>query len=571
MTNQDEFLNGPDQILPSDQHYAWSPSDPVMLRTTPEAAQDPISVPTLLKRAANRYPDRLALSVKRDGVQKEWTYQQYYDDVQTCAKAFINLGLERFSSVLILGFNSPEWMIADLAAIYAGGIAVGVYITNGADACLHNALDSNAKIAVVENYQQLQKILAIKDQIPDLKAIVQWSGEPKVDGVLSWQKMMELGQETSDEVYQDRLKRIAINQCCTMIYTSGTTAKAKGVMLNHDNLTWSSERCLEVLRVDPLGKNQRFISYLPVSHVAAQITDIYAALQCCATAHFGGSDLLKDDNLIKLLRKVRPTFMLGVPRVWEKISEKMKEIGNQPGLSNKMKRPLVNWSKKIGNASANRQMEGKSKPYGYFLANQLVFKKVRQGLGLDRCANIMCGAAPLSKNVWEYFASLNIFIFQTYGMSESTGPHSVNSMDEFRAEGSGISLPGCEIKIANHDCAEGEAGELMIRGRHVFMGYINNENATKSAFDQDGYLYTGDIGKVDDEGHIFITGRAKEIIITAGGENVAPVPIEDRIKQELPFISQAVIIGDKRKFLTTMFFILKVKFIYFTTRGFHSF
>ncbi|XP_046633600.1 long-chain-fatty-acid--CoA ligase ACSBG2-like [Daphnia pulicaria] len=294
MRQQPQELNkGPDQLFPADSYTTTSATGAVKLKIDERgmASIPPLSVPTLLQRTVARHMDHPALCVKRDGKWIKWTYKQYLHDVRVCAKAFIRLGLERFHSVCILGFNSPEWIIADLAAIHAGGFAAGIYTTNSAEACLHCALNGQADIIVVEDRKQLEKILSIKDQIPTLKAIVQYTGKPHVEGVITWSQLMHLGNATPDNVYEDRLKKLAVNQCCTLIYTSGTTGPPKGVMLNHDNLTWISHNLATYMNLRD-GKDT-FLSYLPLSHVAAQITDIYAPLSVGGTVYFADPDVLK--------------------------------------------------------------------------------------------------------------------------------------------------------------------------------------------------------------------------------------------------------------------------------------
>jgi len=543
-----DFRKGPDQIYPADCFTVTSATAAVKLKIDERGISSipALSVPTLLQRTVSRQMDHLALSIKRDGKWVNWTYKQYLHDVRICAKAFIRLGLERFHSVCILGFNSPEWAIADLAAIHAGGFAAGIYTTNSAESCLHCALNSQANIIVVEDRKQLEKILEIKDKIPSLKAIIQYSGKPHVEGVITWSQLMNLGNATPDNAYEERLRRIAVNQCCTIIYTSGTTGPPKGVMLNHDNLTWISH--VMATHMSLRDGKESFLSYLPLSHIAAQITDIYIPLSTGGTVYFAQPDALKG-SLVDTLREVRPTTFFGVPRVWEKIYEKMKEVGKS---TRGLKLTIANWSKSIGLKYNRRRMEGRnSKPFGYSLANTLVFKKVRKGLGLDHARLVLSGAAPLSNEVMEYFMSLDIPILEAYGMSESTGPHCVNNIVKgFQANSVGKTTPGAVTKINNPN-ANGE-GEILMGGRHIFMGYLNDPARTSETINKEGFLCTGDIGHVDKYGFVYITGRIKEILITAGGENVAPVIIEDNIKSECPIVSQAMVVGDRRKFLSVV-------------------
>nr|CAD7573333.1 unnamed protein product [Timema californicum] len=267
-------LNGPNQVLPADKLHTVLPHGRVKLRTEEEglAALRPISVPGVLDRTAEQYPEAVALAHKgMGGTWQQITFRDYRTAVRTCSKAFLKLGLKRHHSVCILGFNSPEWLISDLAAIHAGGFAAGIYTTNSPEACHYCAENSKANIIVVEDQTQLDKILQIRERLPELKAIIQYRGTPPdTPGIYSWDDVMKMGQEESDEELEQVLKTIAINECCTLVYTSGTVGNPKAVMLSHDNLTWSAQVLGEYLHVVP-GSGEKLVSFLPLSHVAAQL------------------------------------------------------------------------------------------------------------------------------------------------------------------------------------------------------------------------------------------------------------------------------------------------------------
>ncbi|XP_055353740.1 long-chain-fatty-acid--CoA ligase ACSBG2-like isoform X2 [Paramacrobiotus metropolitanus] len=541
-------FHGPDELAPADSLWTTAPDGAVRLRSGDDPSTTGIpaeSVVTWFNKTVDRDPSKEALKIKRDGKWLTWTYLQYYEAVRTAAKAFINLGLEPFHAVGIAGFNSPEWFISDIGAIYAGGIAVGIYTTNSPEACLFNAVDSRANIIVVEDDKQLQKILQIRDQLPLLKAIIQYIGTPvqKYDNVYSWEEFMAKARGVPDSVLTERHKLISPNKCCTIIYTSGTTGNPKGAMLSHDNLIWTSKMAQESVG---LNKDDVFISYLPLSHVAAQMTDLYLPITTGGTIYFAQPDALKG-TLVDTLKEARPTAMIGVPRVWEKIMEKMRALSRQNGA---VKQWIAKWAKDVGLRGNLARMKGDGVPFGWTMANALVFKKVRQALGLDRCRITASGAAPLMPQTQEFFLSLDIPILDIYGMSESSAPHTVNKPGAFKLGSAGREMPGCKTKIAKPD-ADGN-GEICMYGRHVFMGYLGLEEKTLEALDEEGYLRTGDVGKFDEDGYLFITGRLKELIITAGGENIPPVAIEDHVKAEIPIVSHAMLIGDKRKFLSIM-------------------
>ncbi|XP_042226723.1 long-chain-fatty-acid--CoA ligase ACSBG2-like isoform X2 [Homarus americanus] len=544
---QTEYLNGPDQIIPTDCIKTWEPSGVTKLKIGDQgpSAHTPVSVPTLLKKAAEKYPNTNALCVKRGGEWRYTTYSEYYEQVRIAAKGFIKLGLEPNHGVCILGFNSPEWFIADLAAIFAGGFAAGIYTTNSPEACEHCARNCEAQIFVVEDQKQLEKVLKIRGRLPTLHTIIQYSGKPTVEGVLSWENVMDLGKEQPDKALENRLRRIAVNKCCTLIYTSGTTGLPKGVMLSHDNITWNAHA--NCINGDFHAGRETLVSYLPLSHVAAQMADIYVTMYSGASCYFAMPDALKG-SLGQTLKEVKPTRFLGVPRVWEKIYEKMMEVGRK---TTGVKKSIATWAKSLGlETNMRKQRQDFSKPFGYSVANAIVFKKIKGVLGLDRCELFLSGAAPIAPEIVKYFHSLDIPLTEIYGMSESSGPHTIGLEKAFKLGSCGRTVPGCYTKLENPD-KEGN-GEVCMGGRHISMGYMKMEEKTHEAIDDEGWLHSGDIGRLDGDGFLFITGRIKEIIITAGGENIAPVLIEDNLKAELPCLSNSMLIGDKRKFLSVL-------------------
>lgn len=546
MNGTRQYQNGPDQLIPANSLWTCRPDGAVQLREmASSSAVPPLSVPTLLKRAADEVPDKLALSVKRDGVWQNWTYKEYLADSRTVAKAFIHLGLESYHSVGILGFNAPEWFIAQNGAIFAHGFSAGIYTTNSPEACKHIALNCRANILVVEDEKQLDKILQIQSELPHLKAVVQYTGIPKKPGVISWKQLMEMGEAQTDEELERRLKNIAINQCCSLIYTSGTTGSPKGVMMSHDNFTWTARIADSYLRVT---EEDVFISYLPLSHSAAQMIDVWMPMAAKATVCFADKNAMKG-SLVNTLREVRPTFFFGVPRIFEKIQEKMIQMGKSSGA---VKRLVADWAKKTGLQHNLRALEGQAPPdgYSYPLAKKLVFSKVKENLGFDKCRILGVGAAPMAKETFEYFLSLDIPLHECYGMSETSGPHTGNRPGQHRLGSIGPSLDGCHTKI--HEPDPDGNGEVLMSSRNIMMGYLFNEEKTKEVIDDDGWLHSGDIGKELTDGYYKITGRIKELIITAGGENIPPVLIEDILKKELPALSNAMVIGDKKKFLSCL-------------------
>ncbi|XP_058495007.1 long-chain-fatty-acid--CoA ligase ACSBG2-like [Solea solea] len=517
------------------------------------AAETPLTIHQMFTSAVQRFGDVTALGWKEGEQQKSLNYRDYYQNCRIAAKSFLKLGLERYHGVGILGFNSPEWFMADIGAIFAGGFAVGIYTTNSPEACQYVAENCKANIIVVENHKQLQKILQVEDKLPHLKAIIQYKDalKEKRPNLYSWAEFMELGRHEPDAPLDAIISSQKPNQCCTLIYTSGTTGQPKGVMLCHDNLTWTALAIsIHVKLTEAPEAQEVVVSYLPLSHIAAQMVDIWSTMKVGGATYFAQPDALKG-SLVNTLKEVHPTVFMGVPRVWEKMQEKMKSVGAK---SSTVRRKVAAWAKDVGlqtNLTKMNQNGAVSQtPLTYRVAKKLVFKKVRKALGLERCKKCYTGAAPITKDTLEFFLSLDIPLYELYGMSETTGPHTISLPDAYRLTSCGVELPGCKTKLHNPD-EEGN-GEICFWGRHVFMGYLNMPEKTEEALDAEGWLHSGDLGKQDENKFLYITGRIKELIITAGGENIPPVPIEDAVKEAVPLISNAMLIGDKRKFLSML-------------------
>ncbi|XP_053181864.1 long-chain-fatty-acid--CoA ligase ACSBG2-like [Scomber japonicus] len=536
-------------LSPADQLWCCARDQAVRLRMegSGPASETPITIHQMFLEAVESHGDHPALSSKKEGQWVNLTWRQYYEQCRVAAKSFLKLGLERYHGVGILGFNSPEWFISDIGCILAGGLATGIYTTNSPEACQYVAANCEANVLVVENQKQLEKILKVKDQLPLLKAIVQYKGElqQKAPFLYTWEEFMKVGEDVPDEQLNAVIDSLRANECCTLIYTSGTTGNPKGVMLSHDNLTWTARAAGTMVNLN--CAEETLISYLPLSHVAAQVNDMWISMRFAGTTYFAEPDALKG-SLGATLKDVRPTSFLGVPRVWEKMQEKMKAMGAK---SSPMRKRVADWAKSIGlqyNYSAmNKEY---LVPWGFMLANNLVFKRVRAALGLDRCKSFFTGAAPITKDTLEYFMSLDVPLMELYGMSESSGPHTISVNNDYHITSCGKVMPGCKVKLENPD--EDGNGEICFWGRNVFMGYLDMADKTTEALDQDGWLHSGDLGRHDQGDFLYITGRIKELIITAGGENIPPVPIEDSVKSETAIISNAMLIGDKLKFLSMM-------------------
>ncbi|XP_055594890.1 very long-chain-fatty-acid--CoA ligase bubblegum-like [Uranotaenia lowii] len=349
-----------------------------------------------------------------------------------------------------------------------------------------------------------------------------------------------------EEEFQKRLDDIAINRCCCLVYTSGTVGNPKGVMMSHDSLTWDSYTIGKRLDQIQYGK-EVLVSFLPLSHIAAQMVDIFLSLQFACTVYFADKDAMKG-TLVNTLQEARPTRMLAVPRVYEKIQEKMMSVGAQSGTARKM---IAGWAKSVTLQHHLNAMEGKpTNSLQYRFVRNFLLSKVKDALGLSRCMTLATAAAPMDPETKKYFMSLDLPIMEAFGMSETCGAHSLTTADNYNFATIGKSLGGVETKIDKPD--ERGHGEICMRGRHILMGYAGEETKTREALDDEGWLHSGDVGYIDDQGFIYITGRIKELIITAGGENIPPVHVENLVKNELMQVSNAFLVGDKRKFLTML-------------------
>lgn len=541
-----EFVNGPDQVIPCNNRITWVPAGTVKLKIEGSGAGSdvPISVPSRMKQTATENPELPALKTRdvKTGQEKVWSWSAYYQDVRTVGKAFIDLGLKRFDSVCILGFNTPEWNISYLGAIFAGGLAAGIYPTNGTDACKYILDHSKCSILVVEDQKQLDKIWSIRNELPHLKKIVQYSGIPNNAGVISWKDLMIRGKTLGDDELEGRLRRIAVNQCCTLVYTSGTTGNPKAVMMSHDNLTWNTKTACNIHKFEK--GNFRILSYLPLSHIAGNMVDIHAPMYMAGTTYFADKNVLKS-TLLDNTNWCKPTVFLGVPRVWEKIQEKMLEKAKDvKGL----KKTISKQAKLTG---LKYHQEGDKE--GLFKVFQKIYySKVKALLGFDQCKWFFTGAAPIEQKTMNYFMSLDIRILELYGMSESTGMHTSQLTEKYKSKSCGITPEGVTSKLVPSSDAEvTDSEELWMSGRHIMMGYLNREDATRKDMTEDGWLKTGDLVSIDQNGFHFIVGREKDLIITAGGENIAPQTIHDTVKDKLPIISQVLLLGDKQKFVST--------------------
>jgi long-chain acyl-CoA synthetase len=420
----------------------------------------------------------------------------------------------------------------------AGAVPAGIYTTNSPTECRYIIGHSEAPLVVVENQSQLDKILQVRGDLPNLRHIVVIDGEvPDDPMVMTWDAFMAAGSEVDDAALEQRMMALEGEGLATLIYTSGTTGPPKGVMLSHDNLAWTPAQVMAPLGI---SVDDRVLSYLPMSHIAEQLFTIHAPAVAGFPVYYAESIEKLADNL----KEVEPTVFFAVPRVWERFHAGVDaELSKATGAKAK----VLGWARGIGTKVTDLHNRGEE-PGGllgiqYKLADRLVFAKAAHALGLGKARILISSAAPLAPEIKAYFAALNLNVLEVYGQSEDTGPTTINLPGRNRVDSVGPAFPNVAVKIA-------EDGEILVKGRNVFLGYYKEPEATAETM-KDGWLYSGDLGEFDADGFLHITGRKKDIIITAGGKNVAPKPLESGLKLH-PLISEAVVIGDRRKFLSVV-------------------
>ena len=467
------------------------------------------------------------------------SWQAYWERCLEFAGSLMRMGYEPGEAVCIMGNNCAEWVIADVAAIMVRGVPAGVYQTNTVEQTAYIVNHCEARVLVLEKRELWDRLKDHLDQFPRLEQVVMIheADAIKHELVCSFDAFLEQGKAHKDAVLK-RISEIQDDDLATLIYTSGTTGPPKGVMLSNSNLAFTAKAAADL--IGGITQEDTAVSYLPLSHIAEQMFTIHLPLTGGAKVYFC-DDLKKIKDALVI---ARPTFFLGVPRVWEKFKSALEtRFAEATGAKAK----IVAWSRGVGLRDGLKYLEDGPKAHGfqYKIANKLFFSKLREGLGLDKLRVAVVSAAPIGRDVMEFFLSCGIPIYEVYGQSEGSGPTTFNRPKPgwTRFSTVGRPFPGADVKIA-------EDGEILVKGPNVFMGYYKSEDATAKTL-IDGWLYTGDVGEFDAEGFLRITDRKKDLIITAGGKNVAPQNIE-KLLRKIEGVSQAVVIGDNRKFLSAV-------------------
>jgi long-chain acyl-CoA synthetase len=497
------------------------------------------SIPRRLFEQARNRPEAPAFYAKSGGIYRPTRYREYAAIVRRAAKSLRALGVGPGKTACVLGFNRPEWVIFHVSAMAAGGAGAGIYTSCSAEEVAYIIGHAESPVVLVENQAQYDKIARESNKLPLLKHIVLMQGAPKIDDprVLSWDEFLAKGDSLPDSLVDEAVDAIEPAGLATLIYTSGTTGPPKGVMLSHRNLAWTAGVSRQLVDGRP---DDRVLSYLPLAHIAEQMFTVHGAITTGYTVYFAEALDKVPDNL----KEVEPTLFFGVPRIWEKF---------QAGIAGKMeqakgaKKTLAERARAAGRAYVAAKNRGE-KPHPLLevqhrLFDKLVYSKVKSAIGLGKARACVSGAAPIAREVLEFFAGLDLTVLEVYGQSEDTGPTSFNRPGKAKFGTVGPIIPGVEVKIA-------EDGEILVKGPNVFMGYYKDPAGTAETL-KDGWLCSGDLGALDAEGFLSITGRKKEIIITSGGKNITPANIENALKN-CAIVSEAVVIGDRRKYLTAL-------------------
>ena len=500
------------------------------------------TLPAMLLRHADSRANDAALRVKRLGRWEEFSWADYERRAASVGLGLRELGVGTGDRVAVLADNRPEWLFADLGTQGLGGVTVGVYPTSSEAEVGHVLDNSVAKIVMVEDEEQLDKTLLVRDQLPHLEKIVVMDTR----GIRSLEDPMTMSLEELEALGEQRLRssprewRDSVaslrggHDVAIVVYTSGAAGAPQGVMLSHANLAAAADVTTEFYGA---RADEEVLSYLPLCHVAERLVSVVAAVRAGYIVNFGeGGESFPND-----LREVQPTFFLGVPRVWERLAAGVQfRVRN----ASRLKRWNYNvWHRRGTKMAAARMRGRRGNAVSAFLSWLFLGRSLRTKLGMSRVRVALSGAAPIAPDVLEYLWSLGIPVREVYGQTENTALATATPEDDVRIGKVGRPLPGVEVRIADD-------GEVLVRSPGNFLGYLGDEAATQAAYD-DGWLRSGDLGEIDADGFLAITGRTKDIVMTAAGVNISPNKLENLLKFS-PFIRDAMVIGDRRPYLAAL-------------------
>jgi long-chain acyl-CoA synthetase len=499
-----------------------------------ESAKDAPTVAIAFARTVQARPDRVALRTR--GGEREITWAEYGQMVDRVALGLRALGLERGDTIALMLNNRPEFHIGDTAAISLGATPFSLYQTLTPEQIAYQLNDSEAEIVITEP-AFIERVLAAKDDVPNLRHVVLVDSDGSSPDTIPFEDLLRTEGDPA-EIGRCR-EAVEPDDLLTLIYTSGTTGPPKGVQLCHNNMMSAVKTFDDVI---DFPEGARVVSYLPMAHIAERATGHYLPIvlghtvTCCPNPR----------EVIEYLPEVRPSWFFAVPRIWEKLKAGI-EAGIEADQDEERKRAMK-WALEVGHKRVRLEQEGKEIPAEleeeHRKADEMVLSKLREKLGLDEVEAVYVGAAPTPLPVLEFFHAIGVPVAELWGLSESTGSGAVNLPGKIKLGTVGQVTPGMEIKLA-------EDGEVLIRGPQIMKGYRNLPDQTAEALDAEGWLHTGDIGEIDDEGYLKIVDRKKELIITAGGKNISPANIEAKLKAH-PLVGSACVIGDQKPFLSAL-------------------
>jgi len=500
--------------------------------------------PKVFKDIVRKKGGQVALRKKEYGIWQDISWNEYYERALWVGSALISLGLQKGECVAIIGDNCPEWVTIDMGIQCAGGVAVGIYATNAWQQVEYAIQNSESRFFFVENEEQLDKWLSFKEKATLLNRVIVWDLEGlrqfKDPMVMTYDEILEMGKQVSDRepgLIEKRMDDADPGDVAMLIYTSGTTGPPKGAMLTHRNLTWMGRAITEDVH---LLEHDEVMSFLPLCHIFEQLFSVIGHITRGFIVNFVETPDTVTDNMIE----ISPTVGYAVPRIWEKY---YSFIIIRMSDATWFKKMVFHTALKVGRKRASLMMDFKPVPWPlewlYRCAHYAVFRKLKKRLGFDRLHVAISGAAPISHDVLLFFQSIGVNLIEGYGQTEGTGVTCVSRTGAVKFGTVGPPLTGIEVKIAKN-------GEILVKSPGVFKGYFKNPEATSETL-KDGWLHSGDVGELDEDGYLKITDRLKDIIVTSGGKNITPQYIENKLKFS-PFINDAVVIGDRRKFLSSL-------------------
>ncbi|GLQ06397.1 AMP-dependent synthetase/ligase [Sneathiella chinensis] len=491
--------------------------------------------------------DKIAMREKELGIWSSITWREYGDRARAAGLGMVSLGLKRGETVSILSDNNPEWLFCDMGILGVGGVSNGVYTTDSAKQVEYLCNDSKTVLFVAENEEQLDKILEVRDRVPTLKKIIVLDMEGlrdlEDDMVISIDDLYGAGEAFHREnpsFWEDAIAQSRPDDLAILIYTSGTTGPPKGAMISHRNLMFQISNLTPIVG---FGPDDEQLSFLPLCHIAERSFTVFLPLFAGSVVNYvEGLDTVPEN-----IREVSPTIFFAVPRIWEKFySSIMLQLSDATGLQKLAYKLAIKTGYEVAECRLAEKEPSALLKARFWLADALVLRNIKRLLGLDRAHYLGSGAAPISPDLIKWYLALGLNMYEVYGQTENVGLATTNLPGKFKLGTVGTVAPNTEVSIS-------DAGEILLRGPHVFLGYLNQPEKTAETV-VDGWLHTGDVGYVDNEGYVKITDRMKDIIITAGGKNITPSEIENQLKFS-PYVSDAVVIGDKRKYLTCLIMI----------------